>query len=550
MPNGVNNNRDNDRGDLYVIRGLQDPSIVATKGARGTIFIRVGDIGGTLWQKQDEGVTTNWTMIGGASTDQFVRVSGADLVSGYLTDKLITSTGITGSILNPGADEDFEIELDTVFTDARYFTQSSHISTGVGVPDAGKPIILNASGIVDLTLLPPGAFSDINAKVSAADTTTGFLNDKLVAGTGIASLTILNPGADEDLEIALDTVFTDGRYYTQASFINLSSGLPDAGKPIVLNVNGKVDNSMLPAAAFIDENVKVSGVDTTPGFLSAKIVAGSAITLTILNPGADEDLEIAVDATAIDHGDLSGLGDDDHPQYALLTDLASNANALGASLIGIEDSGGNYVATEVEAALAEIAVGTPIDHGGLQGLLDDDHTQYVLRNILTTKGDLFAREAGAINRVGVGADGTVLAADSAVAPGVAWKTPVSVDPGSRQIDYSYGNNSNPYIFTASSVYLVVAEFIFPGTTVLGGTLTDIRAIFGSNDAVLGASIRVFDQTNALVIAELTGLVSVPRIIASLGAIMNVPAGEALFEIQMKRDAAGAQAQMSALSVFF
>jgi len=39
---------------------------------------------------------------------------------------------------------------------------------------------------------------------------------------------------------------------------------------------------------------------------------------------------------------------------SLVADLASNANGLGASLVGIEDAAGNFTATEVEAALAEI----------------------------------------------------------------------------------------------------------------------------------------------------------------------------------------------------
>jgi hypothetical protein len=39
------------------------------------------------------------------------------------------------------------------------------------------------------------------------------------------------------------------------------------------------------------------------------------------------------------------------------TILASNANGDGASRIGIEDSGGNFTATDVEAALAELAAG-------------------------------------------------------------------------------------------------------------------------------------------------------------------------------------------------
>jgi hypothetical protein len=42
-----------------------------------------------------------------------------------------------------------------------------------------------------------------------------------------------------------------------------------------------------------DELVKVSNNDTTPGFLSEKLVAGSNITLTELNDGANETLEIS-----------------------------------------------------------------------------------------------------------------------------------------------------------------------------------------------------------------------------------------------------------------
>ncbi|MFQ5925277.1 MAG: hypothetical protein ACE5IE_04715 [Dehalococcoidia bacterium] len=42
-------------------------------------------------------------------------------------------------------------------------------------------------------------------------------------------------------------------------------------------------------------------------------------------------------------------------------------------------------------------------HADLDALAADDHTQYVLRNILTTQGDLFVRGASAIDRLGVGA---------------------------------------------------------------------------------------------------------------------------------------------------
>jgi hypothetical protein len=40
-------------------------------------------------------------------------------------------------------------------------------------------------------------------------------------------------------------------------------------------------------------SVRVTGADTTPGYLGDKTVAGANITLTVLNPGGDEQLEIA-----------------------------------------------------------------------------------------------------------------------------------------------------------------------------------------------------------------------------------------------------------------
>ncbi len=60
------------------------------------------------------------------------------------------------------------------------------------------------------------------------------------------------------------------------------------------------------------------------------------------------------------------------------------------------------------------------DHGTLTGLGDDDHLQYVLRSIVTTKGDLFVRDANAVNRLAVGMDGQLLIPDSPSTVGMKW----------------------------------------------------------------------------------------------------------------------------------
>ena len=67
------------------------------------------------------------------------------------------------------------------------------------------------------------------------------------------------------------------------------------------------------------------------------------------------------------------------------------------------------------------------DHGALWGLADDDHTQYVLRSILTTNGDIFTRTAGAVARLGVGSANQLLGVSGGL-PG--WLAQTYVDHGS------------------------------------------------------------------------------------------------------------------------
>jgi hypothetical protein len=64
--------------------------------------------------------------------------------------------------------------------------------------------------------------------------------------------------------------------------------------------------------------------------------------------------------------------------------------------------------------------GGTTDHGSLSGLSDDDHAQYVLRSIVTAKGDLFARDGSAVNRLAVGTDGQLIIPDQPSTVGMKW----------------------------------------------------------------------------------------------------------------------------------
>lgn len=105
------------------------------------------------------------------------------------------------------------------------------------------------------------------------------------------------------------------------------------------------------------------------------------------------------------------------------------------------------------------------------------------------------------------------------------------------------------LLTASNNYAVIARFKFRGTTVLG-TPSNIEAIINVNGANPG-DIKIFDFTNSLDIAEKTGIANIVPQIVDLGALSNLPAGPAIFELQLRVPAVGAvQIQAHSLSVVF
>jgi hypothetical protein len=100
------------------------------------------------------------------------------------------------------------------------------------------------------------------------------------------------------------------------------------------------------------------------------------------------------------------------------TDIQLNAQGIAI---------GNWVD---DAPVATVSIGNiiggvaqAVDHGSLQGLADDDHTQYVLRSILTDDGDLFVRSGGVVDNLAVGTDGQVLTVDLSESARMKWADP-------------------------------------------------------------------------------------------------------------------------------
>jgi len=86
--------------------------------------------------------------------------------------------------------------------------------------------------------------------------------------------------------------------------------------------------------------------------------------------------------------------------------------------------------------------------------------------------------------------------------------------------------------TLASIYTVLGRIDYPGSSMVG--LPTAAKIIGRVDGTAVGAVRLFDATNLTVIAENSGIAAVADSLISLGAIANVPAGPAIFEIQALR----------------
>lgn len=121
---------------------------------------------------------------------------------------------------------------------------------------------------------------------------------------------------------------------------------------------------------------------------------------------------------------------------AMIAELASTANGKGASQIGIEDSAGRYTATQIEAALAEIA-GSGRTTETVKGLADlistvSGNLATDVTNLANHKAEIVAH-AELVNKtitVGVGKDFTTIqAAIDSIKKRVDATITINVDAG-------------------------------------------------------------------------------------------------------------------------
>jgi hypothetical protein len=101
--------------------------------------------------------------------------------------------------------------------------------------------------------------------------------------------------------------------------------------------------------------------------------------------------------------------------------------------------------------------------------------------------------------------------------------------------------------TEESTYVTGGVIPYPGSDE-EGIPTKISVVCGKKGESTTFSVRIYDKTNALVIAKKTNKSDDYPSILDLGTVSNVPEGPAIWEIQVKKTAGVAGKVVTAASV--
>jgi hypothetical protein len=86
-------------------------------------------------------------------------------------------------------------------------------------------------------------------------------------------------------------------------------------------------NSLVRLVSLVEFRSKVSSDDTSPNYLESKFVGDTGVTLTVLNPGGDERIQVSTAATAHTSGTITNPGVDTY----LLPDGSEESGADAAN---------------------------------------------------------------------------------------------------------------------------------------------------------------------------------------------------------------------------
>lgn len=364
-------------GDLALT--YPNPEVVALTTTSGRFALGAVADGQVLTRSGTDFIGTTPT-----ASDQLVKATAADTTADYLNNKVAAASGLQQVVLNPGLSETVQITPvygstvatvcegnDARLSDARAPTGAASGQLGGtypspdvrGLREISGPTLLTMGGVADGQVLTRSGASIVGVTpvdndelvgVTAADTTPGYLDTKIDAAAGLTA-TVLNPGGDERLELSPtygstaltvcegdDARLSDARTPTGAASGDLSSTYPAPTVIAATTGSGRLtygavaDGQVLTRSgtsivgttiASSDQLVKVTAADTTAGYLGAKITPANGLQENVLNPGANEELQLSpvygAAAGTVCEGNDARLSDARAPTGAASGDLSS-----------------------------------------------------------------------------------------------------------------------------------------------------------------------------------------------------------------------------------
>ena len=151
--------------------------------------------------------------------------------------------------VEPTADQELATKKyvdDNSLNPINFYQKTDFINSSAGVVDAGKPVVLDSVGQLDSSMVSVDSSLVDHTLVQNRGTNTHTQIDNHIADTSNPhSVTANQTGA-----------------FATSEFVNSSSGVVDAGKPVVLNASGELDGSMVTVDSSMVDHTLIQNIGT------------------------------------------------------------------------------------------------------------------------------------------------------------------------------------------------------------------------------------------------------------------------------------------------
>jgi hypothetical protein len=229
---------------VYHLSGTADPSLVAQDAPQGSIYLRTGVSGGTIYVKQDSGLSTNWTTSnqnpGGGTGIKFTLSGGVSLftcIDGpHRVGAAATLSNVSISMLDSGSSGSTTIQINQYRAGVLQASATASLASNSSLPNgalcalsASLSLANNDVLTVDVTAVANGAPSDLTVEIDG----TNLAGPTGPTGVGAAPILTGSTGAPSSVTAAGGVSLTAPSYYNIAWIVSSGGAVTVTATPSV-----------------------------------------------------------------------------------------------------------------------------------------------------------------------------------------------------------------------------------------------------------------------------------------------------------------------------